>query len=141
MSKKHDDPRGKQKGAQQHAEGQHGEKAHEHFLEEIHASDRADRDETGGSRGAHAHDHTPNGGHELFERRSEHDPAERASGKNRTVIAIDRHGHVAENFQVPGGAESHPAMPDSHIDPAHPDRPNPSSGLRPDEIPDRAPRS
>ena len=27
---------GRQKGAQQHAEGQHGEKAHSRFLEQIH---------------------------------------------------------------------------------------------------------
>ncbi len=27
---------GHQKGAQQHAEGQHGEKAHERFVEQIH---------------------------------------------------------------------------------------------------------
>ena len=27
---------GQQKGAQQHAEGQHGEKAHSRFLEQIH---------------------------------------------------------------------------------------------------------
>ena len=60
------------------------------------------------------------------------------SEKNRRDSDIDVHGHVRENFQVEGGAESHPAMPRSHIDPANPDRPNPSSGLRADERPDRA---
>ena len=35
--------RGRQKGPQQHAEGQHGEKTHERFREQIHES--MDRDE------------------------------------------------------------------------------------------------
>jgi hypothetical protein len=33
---------GHQKGAQQHAEGQHGEKAHERFVEQIHQPMRRD---------------------------------------------------------------------------------------------------
>jgi hypothetical protein len=30
--------RGRQKGPQQHAEGQHGEKTHERFIEQIHSA-------------------------------------------------------------------------------------------------------
>ena len=36
---------GKQKGAQQHAEGQHGEKTHSRFLEQIHQPLHRDGDE------------------------------------------------------------------------------------------------
>jgi len=35
---------GKQKGPQQHAEGQHGEKAHSRFLEQIHQPMSRDED-------------------------------------------------------------------------------------------------
>ena len=138
MGKKQNDPRGKQKGAQAHAEGQHGEKTHSRFLEEVNAEgegqraaeDRAFEAATDGR-------HPQDGGHRLFEGRGQRDEAERNSDKNRLSADIDAHGHVRENFQVPGGAESHPAMPRSHTDPANPDRPNPSSGLRADERPDR----
>ena len=120
MGKKQDDPRGKQKGPQAHAEGQHGEKAHSRFLEEIQASS-PDRDD--GARGDEdARRHGPDGGHRLFERRGQHDPADEASDKNRLDKDIDAHGHVRENFQVRGGAASHPELPSEHIDPEHPDR-------------------
>ena len=120
MSRKQDDQRGKQKGPQQHAEGQHGEKAHERFLEEIHHSE-ASPPETG-PREMPTDEHPQDGGHRLFERREQHDTADRESDKNRLVKDIDRHGHNPENFQVPGGAASHPELPPEHIDPAHPDR-------------------
>lgn len=112
MSKKHDDPRGKQKGAQQHAEGQHGERTHERFLEEIQASST----ETGGDGEQRDPDrseqHPPDGTHRLFEGRDQSDPAERASEKNRLSMDIDAHGHDRSNFQVPHGRTSHPATPD-----------------------------
>ena len=43
MGKKQDDPRGKQKGAQAHAEGQHGEKTHSRFLEEVNSEGEGQR--------------------------------------------------------------------------------------------------
>ena len=46
MGKKQEDSRGKQKGAQQHAEGQHGERTHERFLEEIQADAAPDKGAT-----------------------------------------------------------------------------------------------
>ncbi|HEX5581487.1 MAG TPA: hypothetical protein VFX39_07925 [Gemmatimonadaceae bacterium] len=119
MGRKQDDPRGKQKGAQEHAEGQHGAKAHSRFLEEIQAS-TPDRDELAG--GGDTRQHPPDGGHRLFERREQHDPADEASDKNRLGRDIDAHGHVRENFQVRGGAASHPELPSRHIDPENPDR-------------------
>ena len=36
-----------QKGPQQHAEGQHGEKTHKAFLEQLHSADRGERVEEG----------------------------------------------------------------------------------------------
>ena len=38
---------GHQKGPQQHAEGQHGEKTHARFLEQIHQSMHREDDESG----------------------------------------------------------------------------------------------
>ena len=38
---------GHQKGPQQHAEGQHGEKTHARFLEQIHQPMRREDDESG----------------------------------------------------------------------------------------------
>jgi hypothetical protein len=121
MSKKHDDPRGKQKGPQGHAEGQHGDKAHQRFLEELQAGSAVDREDIE-QRDLAGPAHPPDGGHRLFEGRHQNDPAERAGDKNRLDKDIGDHKHERENFQVRGGARSHTAGPDSHIDPTHPDR-------------------
>ena len=138
MGKKQDDPRGKQKGAQEHAEGQHGEKTHARFLEEVNSEGEGQRAaEQRGFQEQTESRHPQDGGHRLFEQREQRDEAERNSEKNRLDSDIDAHGHVRENFQVRGGAESHPAMPGSNINPANPDAPNKSSGLRDDERPDR----
>ena len=138
MGKKQDDPRGKQQGAQTHAEGQHGEKARARFLEEVNGEGEGQRSaERQGADGDARGRHPQDGEHRLFEQREQRDEAERKSEKNRLGADIDAHGHVRENFQVRGGAESHPAMPRSRTDPANPDAPNPSSGLRDDERPDR----
>ena len=120
MSKKHDDPRGKQKGPQQHAEGQHGERTHERFLEEIHAAGAEDRDDVEQRDHERALNHPDDGGHRLFENRHQNDPADRASDKNRRGNDIDSHGHDRGNFQVRGGTTSHPAMPDSDADLGNP---------------------
>ena len=139
MGRKQDDPRGKQQGAQAHAEGQHGERTHARFLEEVNSEGEGqraaeDRAFEAQARGRHPQD----GKHELFEQRGQRDEAERNSEKNRLDADIGAHGHERENFQVRGGAESHPAMPRSRTNPSDPDAPNPSSGLRADERPDRA---
>ena len=138
MGKKQDDPRGKQRGAQVHAEGQHGEKTRARFLEEVNSEGEGQRAAEQGADAGAERQHPRDGGHRLFEQREQRDEGERNSEKNRLESDIAVHGHVRENFQVRGGAESHPAMPRSHTDPANPDAPNQSSGLRPDEIPDRA---
>ena len=127
------DTRGEQKGAQQHAEGQQGPKAREAFLDGI--SDHSRRDDrteranedpraggnasgnAGGNAGSDADDHerrianpdlNRDGGHRLFENRTQHDEAEKNSEKNRMMIDAERHGHDREDFQIPGGRESHP---------------------------------
>ena len=119
---------GRQKGAQPHAEGQHGEKAHQRFLEQLHEGEaRASQDEKRESREQHRQD----GEHRLFEQREQHDEAEKNSEANRLSQDIDRHGHEREKFQTVGGAESARALPASHVDPARPDAPNPEDRATP----------
>ena len=79
MSKRHNDADAG-KGPQTHAEGQHGDKAHRAFLDNLHnpqnpdtqsASDGSNEfDEFGRPRPGH---------HRRNEEREQHDPAERAS--------------------------------------------------------------
>ena len=118
-----DDPRGEQKGAQTHAQGQHGPKAYEARKAEINtrAAEREDRPQraqhdpraSGGEAAAHERmmaDPSLNrdGGHRLVENRLQHDEAEKNSEKNRMMRDAERHGHDRERFQVPGGREAHP---------------------------------
>jgi hypothetical protein len=121
-----DDPRGEQKGAQQHDEGQYGPKALEAKRAEIadhsgarRESERAAEDPrgTGDPRGeAELHERiianpefNADGRHRLFENRKQHDEAEKNSEKNRRTIDVERHGHDADDFQIPGGRSSHTA--------------------------------
>jgi hypothetical protein len=119
-----DDPRGVQKGAQTHAQGQHGPKSSEARKAEITArgserddrSESAPRDPRAAGRDAERHERmmadpslNRDGGHRLVENRLQHDEAEKNSEKNRMMRDADRHGHDREGFQIPGGRESHPA--------------------------------
>jgi hypothetical protein len=122
MSRKQNDPRGKQQGAQAHAEGQHGEKTHGRFIEEIQSAGPEERADVEQRDQSQRDEHPADGRHRLFERRDQYDEAERASEKNRLGRDIDRHEHERSNFQTRGGAASHPAMPEEHIDPRHPDK-------------------
>ncbi len=97
--------KGRQKGAQGHSEGQHGEKTHRRLQEQLQSGTR--EPDAGDERA----NHDDPGAHELFEGRQQHDEAEKNSEKTRLSRDIDRHGHDREQFQVPGGAERHPAMP------------------------------
>ena len=108
----------KQKGAQRHAEGQHGPKARAHFLDQLRSGERREAEEEG-----HAHD--AEGQHRLFEQREQHDEAERRSEKGRLDRDIREHGHSRENFQVQGGAASARATPRNPINPGEPDAPTP----------------
>jgi hypothetical protein len=122
-----DDPRGEQKGAQQHDEGQYGPKAYEAKWAEItdHSGARKESERAAGdpARGgnkvegdAELHerimanpDFNADGGHRLFENRKQHDEAEKNSEKNRRIIDVERHGHDADQFQLPGGRSRHAA--------------------------------
>ena len=110
--------RDKQKGAQQHAEGQHGPKARAHFLEQLRSGERR-------AAAADGHDHGAQGQHRLFEQREQRDEAERRSEKHRLDRDIREHGHNRENFQVQGGSASGRATPRNPINPGEPDAPTP----------------
>lgn len=66
---------GRQKGAQTHAEGQHGKKAHSRFLEQLHEGRPPATSELGAE--------AVKGGHRLHEDRQQHDEADKNSEKNR----------------------------------------------------------
>ena len=110
---------GKMKGAQRHAEGEHGPATRARIRQEVQEP-HAERGEPGpGQEPRNAHE--PDGTHRLFERREQHDPADVQSDKNRLMKDIARHDHERSNFAVPGGAAPHPKMPPEKIDPEHPD--------------------
>ena len=106
------DDRGKQKGAVAKGEGQHGDKTHRKFIEQLH----------GGPRGAARNNPRPaaeqvqrtegkeqdDGEHRLFEGRQQHDEAEKNSEKSRLSREVERRDLDREEFQVKGGAEGHP---------------------------------
>lgn len=73
------DSRGEQKGAQQHAEGQLGEKAYEHLLEQRRTGE-ADKEMDAGAGGA---DHRTEVHHIHRDTAQQNDPAERASLRNQ----------------------------------------------------------
>ena len=118
------DPRGhgggrdEQKGAQRHAEGQHGPVARAHFLAQLRSGDAKE-----GTRAEH--DHAAEGRHRLFEAREQRDRAEQRSEKHRLDRDIREHGHNRENFQVHGGSASSRAAPRNPINPRQPDAPTP----------------
>jgi hypothetical protein len=72
---------GRQKGAQRHAEGQHGEKARSHLIESLHDGRPPSASELGGAR--------TDGSQRLREDRQQHDEAEKNSEKNR----LERQGN------------------------------------------------
>jgi hypothetical protein len=109
MSKRRDE-RGRQKGPQRHAEGQHGEKTHRHLIQQLQSGpsgEERQREDAAGDP-----EHTTRGKHRMFEERQQHDEADKNQEKNRLVRDINRHGHDREQFQVPGGKERHPALPE-----------------------------
>ena len=120
-----DDTRGDIKGAQQHAEGQYGQKALEAKRAEIadhsrhdDAQQRDDHDPRAAD-GSDAEAHEKrianpglerDGGHRLFENRTQHDEAEKNSEKNRRDIDMQRHGHDHDEFQGRGGPHRAPRV-------------------------------
>lgn len=106
--------KGRQKGAQTHAEGQHGKKTHRALIEQLQSGTTREASNP-------ENDHGTEGKHRLFEQREQHDEADKNSEKNRLESDIQDHKHVRENFQVRGGAHNHPAMPSRGIKPHAPD--------------------
>ena len=70
-----------QKGPQDHAEGQHGDKTHTEFIESLHGR-HGGSEESEGSPQEHS-DEPIAGNHRLHEDREQHDEAEKNSEANR----------------------------------------------------------
>ena len=107
--------KGNQKGAQNHAEGQHGEKTLSR-LQDI-TNDEGRQRETHSQRAANDPNRTEegtaelherlihegsDGGHRLVEGRKQHDEADRNSDRNRLEIDEERHKH--SHLKPPGSA-------------------------------------
>ena len=78
---------GQQKGAQEHAEGQHGSKAHSRMIEQLNSGESAEEREAQAMRGPRVE---ADGKHRLYEDRQQHDEAEKNSEKNRAVVEAER---------------------------------------------------
>jgi hypothetical protein len=95
---------GHQKGPQQHAEGQHGEKTHSAFLEELHGRHGGSEE----SEGQPQRENQPmsgepvEGNHRLFEDRQQHDEAEKNSEKIRLAREKERQGETPEGGSLNG---------------------------------------
>ena len=77
---------GEQKGAQTHAEGQHGEKTHSAFIEGLHGQHGGSEESEGvpqAENDTDAHGRPIAGHHRLHEDRQQHDEAEKNSEANR----------------------------------------------------------
>ena len=94
----------RQKGAVNHAEGQHGDKTHSRFIEQLHEGSERNGPgprEMGESRV---------GGSHIHEGRQQHDEADKNAEKNRLGRDIERDRLNREDYQVQGGTERHPAQ-------------------------------
>jgi hypothetical protein len=82
------DRRGRQKGAQEHAEGQHGKKTHAHLVDQLHgrSSSESLEEHVEGKRREGAEE----GRRRLVEDRQQHDEAEKNSERNRLAIEHER---------------------------------------------------
>jgi hypothetical protein len=77
---------GRQQGAQQHAEGQQGEKTHRAFQDGLQGSEESEGNDRGANtRDVDAYGQPHPGKHRLEEDRQQHDPAE----KNSEASKID----------------------------------------------------
>ena len=92
---------GRQKGAQTHAEGQHGKKAHSRFIESLHEGGAPSPQELGTE--------SREGRHRLREDRQQHDEADKNSEKNRLARGVKR-GRVdpRSSAQVPAALKGSP---------------------------------
>jgi hypothetical protein len=97
-----DKRKGQQKGAQQHAEGQHGRKAHAAFIEQLHSgpSEDAGKDDR-----MHRHP--------LYEDREQHDEADKNADKTRLSRDIEKRHLDRDQYRVVG-AEEQPQITPGH---------------------------
>jgi hypothetical protein len=91
---------GRQKGAQRHAEGQHGDKAHARFIESLHEGRPPAERKVATRRGA--------GARRLNEDRQQHDDADKNSEKNRLNRERKRGRLDQDSPQVRGALKGSP---------------------------------
>ncbi|HEX6626404.1 MAG TPA: hypothetical protein VF105_00480 [Gemmatimonadaceae bacterium] len=96
---------GIQKGPQDHAEGQHGSKTHNKFIEQLHSHSNGatappDTEPTASEPRKHPAKH--NAIPRLFGDRQQHDEAEKKSEKTRLHRELERRG--SEEGEIPRGA-------------------------------------
>lgn len=85
---------GVQKGAQSHAEGQHGPKTQSHISKQSRGSGEHQVETSGPHHNpAEIRAHDTSGKDRLFEDREQHDEADMNSEKTRLARDIDRHNH------------------------------------------------
>lgn len=78
--------KGTQQGAQNHAEGQHGDKTHTEFIEDLHGKHGGSEESEGvpqGQNDADVYGRPIHGHHRLSEDREQHDEADKNSETNR----------------------------------------------------------
>lgn len=105
-----DDDRGEQKGAQEHAQGQHGAATRAQLKQQINNNGASAAEQAAAAEDAQAVE-TRQGKHKIYEGRKQHDEADKNAEKNRLMRDIDRFDLDREQFQVRGGRETHPALP------------------------------
>jgi hypothetical protein len=81
---------GIQKGPQDHAEGQHGSKTHNKFIEQLQSGSGAVPEDRIADQEHPKHLAHHNSAHRLFEERQQHDEAEKRSEKTRLNREIER---------------------------------------------------
>jgi hypothetical protein len=91
---------GNQKGAQTHAEGQHGKEAHSRFIESLHEGRAPAGEELAGD--------SREGRHRLSEDRQQHDEADKNSEKNRLNLQVKRGRLDQTSPQVPEALKGSP---------------------------------
>jgi hypothetical protein len=77
---------GAQQGAQDHGEGQHGDKTHSQFIEDLHGKHGGSEESEGAPQGQNdvdAYGRPITGHHRLREDREQHDEADKNSEANR----------------------------------------------------------
>ena len=98
--------KGRQKGAQDHAEGGHGPKTEAELRREFESSPPEE------PFGARQEDRPEKPGkHPLLEGREQHDEADINANKTRLSRKIDREDLDRSDYQVEGGDTRHPALP------------------------------